>query len=335
MRKMRIRAHKVRIFAAAGVLLAAVLLGGQGDAALRVQAADSSEDEVFGMLDTFSGDKVDVSGDKDGSSEVADKVWITDNMFYDTKNKAYGYYVGNEIVYSNVADGMVVKDKVSVKIPETIKAKLYWEGYEMDFPGGNVSRLGSYTVEVSYNATSIQLFSFMIVGSDTNQMLSYTMPDGFRLTKVKRDGEEIDYTRKFVDMSKEGHYVISYECSKTGVPYTLDVTVDTTPPTVVIEGVDDDGKARGPVAITQKVDKDTMVITKNGEEYKTMLGSVLTQNGRYVVTITDPAGNSTEYRFTILIYLDKNAWIFSGVFLLVVIVVIGLFVYFRKHLRVR
>jgi len=303
---------------------------------LRAQAAESNGDEVFGRLDTFTGERISESGTGEaGENAISEKIWLSDNMFYDPTNKAYGYYAGDEIVYANVADGQVVKGKVSVKIPETVTAKLYWQGRAMNFPGGNVSQLGSYTVEVSDNTTTTQLFSFTIVGNKTNQLLNYSMPEGFRITKATLDGTEIDYTRKFVDMSKEGHYIISYECPKASVPYTLDVTVDTTPPTVVLEGVDEDGKARGPVAITQVVSEDTLVITRNGEEYKNYLASVLTQNGRYVVTVTDPAGNSTEYRFTILIYLDRNAWIFGGLFLLVVAVVAGLFVYFKKNLRVR
>lgn len=326
------------VLAALGMLPgggAGMQLFGQGGTVLHVQAAEASSDETFGKLDTFTGERISGEQSDSQTTQISEKIWITDNMFYEPEKKAYGYYAGEEIVYANVADGMIVKGKVSVKVPEAVKAKLYWEGRSMDFTGGNISRLGSYTVEVTVDATTIQLFSFTIVNSDTNVVLNYNMPEGFRITKATLDGAEIDYTRKFVDMSKEGHYIISYECSKAGVPYTLDVTVDMTPPTVVIEGVDEDGKARGPVAVTHKLEKDTMVITRNGEEYKTMLGSVLTQSGRYVVTVTDPAGNSTEYHFTIMVYLDKSAWIFSALFLVVVIIVTGLFFYFKKNLRVR
>lgn len=345
-RKARFITRGIRIAAAAWIVLAAagflpcgrmaVLFGEHGGVVLRAQAAEVSDGEVFGRLDTFTGEKI--SEDPQGgssSAKITESVWITDNMFYDPEKKAFGYYAGEDIVYANVADGMIVKGKVSIKIPDTVTAKLYWEGHAMDFPGGNISHLGSYTVEVTDNTTTTRLFSFMIVDSRTNQVLNFNVPEGFRITRATLEGEEIDFTRKFVDMSKEGHYVIAYECSKAGVSSILDVTVDVTPPTVVLEGVDEDGKARGPVAITHVVSEDTLLITRNGDEYKNMFSNVLTQSGRYVVTVTDPAGNSTQYRFTIMIYLDKNAWIFSGLFLLVVIVVVSLFVYFRKNLRVR
>ena len=292
--------------------------------------------ETFGRLDSFTGELMDEGEEGSTSGKNNSTITqITDNMYYDAEKGAYVYGIGDEEVYATVADGMIVRDKVSVKIPEAVTAKLYWNGYSADFPGGSLSQLGSYTVEATYNGETKQLFSFTIVNSETNQVLNYTMPEGFRIKKATLEGSEVPYTRKFVDMAKEGHYFINYECAKAGLSYTLDVIVDTTPPTIVLDGVDEDGKARGPVAITQKVDKDDLTVTRNGEEYKTMLSKVLTQNGRYVVTVTDKAGNSTEYRFVIMVYLDKNAKIFGLLFLVVVVVVIGVFVYYKKHLRVR
>ena len=323
MRKKELK-RGIRVMLAAGALLAVI-----GCFPCKAQA---EENEVFGQLDSFTGELLDENGK---TTSQAVKTWITGTMYYDSEKKAYGYYAGDEDVYATVADGMIVKGKVSITIPDHVTSKLYWEGYSGDFPGGSVSVPGSYTVEITNGGVTTQLFSFMIANSETNSVLSYTMPEGFRIARASMDGSEISYTRNFVDMAKEGHYVISYECAKTGIPYTLDVTVDTTAPTVVLEGLDEDGKARGPVAITQVDEKDTLTVTRNGDEYSTMMSKVLTQSGRYVVTITDNAGNSTEYPFTIMIYLDKNAWIFSLLFLLVVITVASLFVYFKKHLRVR
>lgn len=324
MSKLKAGRRGLRATLAAGALIATL-----GLTPCKAQAEDK---EVYGQLDSFTGELLNSDGK---NATQAARTWITNIMYYDSEKKAYGYYAGDEDVYATVADGMIVKGKVSITIPSHVTSKIYWEGYSGDFPGGSVSVPGSYTVEITNGGVTTQLFSFMIVNSETNRVLSYTMPDGFRITKATMDGTEVSYTRNFVDMAKEGHYLVSYECAKTGIPYTLDVTVDTTPPTVVLEGIDDDGKARGPVAITNVNEKDTLTVTKNGNEYNTMMSKVLTQSGRYVVTITDKAGNSTEYQFTIMIYLDKNAWIFTILFLLVVSAVTILFVYFKKHLRVR
>ena len=161
------------------------------------------------------------------------------------------------------------------------------------------------------------------------------MPEGFRITDVKRDGENVNWSRTYVDTSAEGRYLITYECPKTSVSYTLDVTVDTTPPELVLLGVDESGRARGPVSIEGKGERDTLTVTKNGEPMSMLLSYTLTQSGRYVATITDEAGNSNAYSFAIMVYLDKNSRIFVVMFLAAVAAVAGIFFYHRKHLRVR
>lgn len=301
---------------------------------LHAQAAQ----DTFGELDPFTGEMIVPDGTDANSGTgqaVSNRVWVTDNMYYDREKKLFGYYAGDEDVYATVADGMIVRGTVNIQIPENLGTTLYWDGYSAAFTGGELETPGSYTLEISDNGKTTQLFSFTIVKGITNQVLNYTMPSGFRLTNATRDGEATGWTRNYIDMSEEGRYIVSYECSKTGVPYTLDLTVDTTPPALVLEGVDEDGKARGPVAITGKAETDTLVVTKDGKEYSTMMSRVLTQTGRYVATVTDPAGNSTVYPFTIMLYLDRNGAIFGILFLVVVITVVALFVYYKKHLRVR
>ena len=326
------RGRRLRRLFAAGIVLTAfgvIPCGGklENPFVMRAQA------DTLVELDSFTGEALQT---EDGTGEaVLGRVWITNTMYYDTKQKLYGYYAGDEDVYANVADGMIVRGTVSIQIPDYLTATLYLDGYSVAFTGGELETPGSYTLEITDNGQTTQLFSFTIINGVTNQVLSYSMPEGFRITDAKRDGEAISWTRNFVDMATEGRYIISYECSKAMAPYTLDVTVDTTPPTLVIEGLDEKGRARGPVAISGKADSDTLVVLKDGEEYSTALSRVLTQTGKYVATVTDPAGNATSYSFTILLYLDRNGAIFGILFLAVVIAVVALFIYYKKHLRVR
>ena len=298
---------------------------------LRVQASET----VFGQLDSFTGEMIE---EQDGSSDTqpaSTRIKITDKMYYDTEKEMYGYYAGDEDVYATVADGMIVKNEVTITIPEQVSSTIYWEGRSSEFSGGTLANPGSYTVEIAGNGTTTQLFSFMIVKSTTNQVPGYTMPEGFRITGAVLEGVEVPWTMNFVEMTTEGHYVVDYECSRAGIPYKLDVIVDTTPPVLVFDGVDESGRARGPVAISDIGPEDTLTVTRNGEEVSMLLSHVLTASGRYVVTVTDSAGNSNSYPITIMLYFDKNARIFSILFLVVVIAIVSMFMYFKKHLRVR
>ena len=335
----------LRIAAAAGIATFALgilplgpadgLLTKEGGAALRALAAESSSDEVFGRVDTFTGEKISEEQSEGQTSQISQNVWITDNMFYDPEKKAYGYYVGEEIVYANVADGMIVRDKVTVTVPDGVAVAFYRNGEEIEYPTGGISDRGNYTVRMTTGEQARSLFSFTIVGSSTGQILNYSMPDGLRITNVTRDGETVNWSRKFVDMSQEGYYVVEYECPQTQISYTLNVTIDTTPPQLVLEGVDENGKARGPVTIAGKGEYDTVSITKDGEEYKMILSHTLTQSGRYVVTAVDEAGNISTYPFTIMIYLDRNGWIFLLLFLAVILGAVAYVYYHRTHLKIR
>ena len=307
-----------------------VLWCAAGAAGAHVQAQ-----AVYGELDSFTGERMDIVGSGDSARAVTSVTWITDQMYYDTDKKQYGYYAGDEDIYATVADGMVVRSKVEIQIPDSVACVLYRNGHSGEFTGGTIEEPGSYTLGITQDGNTVNLFSWTIVTGMTNEVLNYTMPSGFEITAATRDGEVTDWSLEYVDMSAEGRYIISYECVRTGIPYTLDLTVDRTPPVLAIEGVDEDGKARGPVAVAKTDENDTLTITKDGEEYNTTLTRVLTQSGRYVATVTDIAGNRTEYPFTIMIYLDRNGVIFLILFLLVAAAVGALFVYFKKHQRAR
>jgi formate hydrogenlyase subunit 3/multisubunit Na+/H+ antiporter MnhD subunit len=99
--------------------------------------------------------------------------------------------------------------------------------------------------------------------------------------------------------------------------------------------LDDDGKARGPVNIVNEDPDASVAIAKDGKQYAMVLSYVLTQSGKYVVTVTDKAGNSNEYQFIIMIYLDSYGVILLIIFILIVIAV-GVYIYYtRTHLKTR
>ena len=292
-----------------------------------------ASDVYFGKVDSFTGEREDESESSEAAEETI--IWLTDNGYYDKNQKLYGFTTSEGDVYATVPDGMVTDDNVTVYIPDGMESVIYWDGLSAEFIGGTLSSPGGYTVEVTVEGEQIQLFSFFITGTYTNSVLNYTVPSGFRILSATRDGEVIDFTRYYVDMSLEGKYMISYDCPTADLAYSLNVTVDTTPPTLTLIGVDEDGKARGPVTLTDKGENDTLYITRDGEALSMILTYTFTQSGRYEVTVTDPAGNYTVYPFTIMIYLDRNGWIFGAILVAVIASVVAYIIYSRKHLKVR
>ena len=76
-------------------------------------------------------------------------------------------------------------------------------------------------------------------------------------------------------------------------------------------------------------------IARDGKEFPMVVSYVLTQSGKYVVTVTDKAGNSSEYQFIIMIYLDSYGVILL-IILILIIIAVGVYIYYtRTHLKTR
>ena len=305
-------------------------------AALLVQKTgrEAFADDYYGRLDPFTGERVNEDG-TDAGDEDQTMIWLSDRMYYDLERRMYGFPMDRGVVYSNVADGMITRENVTLSIPDGMGTVILQDGAAIEYTGQELRNNGNYVVQIQENGQTATVLTFTITGARNGRILNYSMPDGFRIVSASKDGEIIGYSRKFVDMSVEGSYTVSYECPLTQMSYTLYLTVDTTPPVLTLEGVGEDGKARGPVTISGKGEYDTLNITKDGEPYSMIMSYTLTQSGRYVVTVSDEAGNVNTYQFTIMIYLDRNGWIFTAIFVLLIIGIVVYVHYHRTHLKVR
>jgi hypothetical protein len=298
--------------------------------ALSVRA---DEDEV--RLDPFTGLPVDQSADIAYDDANQSRKEITDGIYYDYMYGSFVYPIGNgtKEVTSNVADGMVVSEPVIINVPSELLATLYVDGNETTFDG-TVKSAGEYTLMVAVDGHQKTVMSFTIVSSATGRIEGYNIPNGFHVKSATCDGQEVQWTNRYVPMSLEGLYSIEYACDRTDINYFLNVRIDHTPPQVTMEGVREDGKARGPVTITGLTESDRVAIIKDGEEFKT-ISNKLTQSGKYRVIVTDNADNRVTYDFTIMIYLDVNGIVFFIIIAAVIGAVVAYIMIQRKNLKVR
>lgn len=288
-----------------------------------------------GQLDPFTGEPImDTTGINEVST-LSNRKMITENMYYDFSMGQFAYPVDNGLsdVYSNAADGMILTEPVQVSIPEGVTIMVYRDGNLQDTTTEYRTK-GGYTVRAVAGNVEKELFSFMIVGSKTGAVSGYHLPSYFRIDSVTLDGQEIPHTRNYVEMVNEGSYNISYRCERTDIRYSLNVSVDHTPPQVVFYGIGDDGKARGPVSWDGLETGDTVKVYKDGGEFL-YENDRLTQSGRYEVIVTDDAGNTVDQVFTILIYLDRNGFALVGILALVIGGLVGYLIWHRKHMKVR
>ena len=263
-------------------------------------------------------------------------VHIYGNTYYDATEKAFLYYVNAtaaQAVRSNVTDGMITDQTVTVKADAGVAMAVYMNGKRLEgVSGGTFRTPGEYVVMYLGGAIAERVLTFTIVPQLCNSVSSYTLPKGFEMLEATLDDVPVLFENNFIKFSGEGQYMIRYRCVKTEVVYQLQMKTDFTGPTLALKEVTN-GTARGPVDISDAKYATVVNIYHNGEKINRK--DVLTESGEYHIELADAAGNKTTYTFTILVYFDGNSWLF---FLLVLGSCVGVMIYLlhsRKHLRVR
>ena len=272
-----------------------------------------------------------------GEGQDVTMVLLNDSMYYDRERLCFVYPLGAGIaeVYANVADGMIVNGPVSVSASDGTAVQVYRNGAQLnDAEGTGLTSPGKYNVSAKSGDATVQVMTFTIVGERTNMAGGYTMPDGFYITDATLEGEETDFERTYIPMAQEGQYHIAYSCPAVGLDYTLDVLMDRTPPQLAFNAnADKQGRSRSAVTVGGFEPGDSVTLTLNGERVPFPDDGVLRSSGNYALEVTDAAGNSATYQFTILMYFDNNSLIF---FALVVAAITAMVVYIiikRKNLR--
>ena len=261
---------------------------------------------------------------------------IAGDTYYDSVESVFLYYVKEDIaqaVRCSVADGMITEKAVSIKADAGVDLEVYLNGERLEsISGGSFQAPGEYVVVYMGGTVPEQLFSFTIVPEFCNYVTGYTLPTGFEILEASLNKEPVAFDKGHIKLTDEGKYNIQYRCIKTDISYQLQLQTDFTGPVLSLEEVKD-GKARGPVDISEARNAAYVNIYHNGERISRK--DILTESGEYVIELADEAGNKTTYSFTILIYFDGNSWLF---FMLVIFSCLGVMIYLlraRKHLRVR
>ena len=300
-------------------------------------ADEGDNTDYTGYLDPATNEPISDSEAGSGNGRDA----LSSTMYYDRETKDFVYTVSGTLteVHSNAADGMILNTPVYLDGADGGSVTVYQNGNEY---GGNFSGInepGEYVVTMQQNGSKQRLFIFTIVGSATGLVHNYTVPDGFYLTKVTRDGENIFVDRYTADMEEEGDYVIEYECSANNSIYTLKTTIDRTPPQPVFSGnADSKGRIHSAVKISGLESSDTLVVYRNGGRAtvnKNSDGSyTIPDTGTYYIQVYDEAGNVAEYNFSISMYLNASAFVFVVLLVLVIAAVVGFIIYKRRHLKI-
>ncbi len=261
-------------------------------------------------------------------------VYMDFNCDYSRSDRLYIYTtstMADSQIKSTAFNGMITTDKVAIQAGQYSNIIVYRDGKEIspdEIAKGQLSAVGNYKVF----SGSDEVFHFTIIGSVTGLITVYDMPQGFTVKSVRVGEKSAQYSKYRVEFLEEGDYEVKYNCTTNGASYTLKTKIDFTAPEINLVGVVN-GEARGPVDIEGIEDGASLIIKFNDEVINTK--THLTSSGDYQVFVTDKAGNTNRYVFTIRFYFNMSAWAAIALIVAAVGGLLGYIFYSRKHLRIR
>ena len=131
----------------------------------------------------------------------------------------------------------------------------------------------------------------------TNKEVTFSWEDEAKVT-VTKDGEVIEYNSGD-KLTADGEYTIVFE-NFDGAKSTYEFVIDTQPVAIAAEGHKANLPVNNPVTVNIAEEDATAVLIKDGKEVGAYVsGTPVTDEGNYVVRVTDAAQNVSEIAFEI------------------------------------
>ncbi len=336
----------------ASLLLAAALLPALSLPALAApeDGAELPEPETPVVSDaadvTYSGPLDPLTGLPAGSrltGDDPDYVTLREGAYgYDLAQKHYVNEVGARSFTSSIPNGAILNagaQKVSFTIPGGLSAVLYRNGDALSGADlTDITEAGSYLLDVrESNSSESVSFSFRLLGELAGGMSEFALPSGFAFTYVRLNGEELtpEYNN-YTQLLEDGDYEICWSCPAIDRRYTVEFTLDTVAPTLLLPEVVN-GEAHSAVTLTD-LEQDAYILLTDQKSGKTTTilyaDTEIDEAGTYHLAVYDRAGNHTDYDFTIHVYLNISALTAIALVAAGIMSLCAYSRYIRKHPRV-
>ena len=205
----------------------------------------------------------------------------------------------------NVADGGISNNPVTINSNEKASVTVTKDGQAYSYNlGDEITEEGKYKALITDAYGNTKEVSFEIVSSQARTSIDYDLGDDVTITKVTKDGVEIDYDSNHIAFIEDGEYVVYY--TQNGTEYSFTLRLDTTAPELVITGVSDGGKVDGTVVLSDMSEEGSVQVYKDGSLIDYKLGDEIKEYGSYKVVATDKLGNTRTYSFTLA--FQMNGW---------------------------
>ena len=299
--------------------------------------ADGSNIDYSGELDPQTNQPVTPENPNGNSHSNTSRVMLSSSMYYDWSTHDFVYPVSNTLneIHCSAADGMILNKPVTLSTGADTSIVVYLNGSEYTGSLSTINQVGEYVVSSKQAGDTVRVLSFILVGTTTNAVSIFSPPDGFYLTAATRDGESIYFDRYNVRMDQEGLYHIEYECIATDVVYTLETTIDRTPPSLTFEETfNEDLQVRSALHFSGLEKGDSVLLYRSGVQVKPELSGngkgAIYDSGVYEMYVFDAAGNKAEYHFSILMYFTVSSLVFIA-FAVLILIGTGIYILVKRR----
>ena len=247
----------------------------------------------------------------------------------------FEFEIDKEISYDiNVYSGGISNGDVRLIAYENLKIVMYKDGKPIDYSFEQIlNDEGEYSytiIDELQNRTS----SFFTIITKRKQNLNHILQEDISVKSVLKDDENYEYQvlENNLYLYDEGHYLVNILDERTGKEYSFEITLDTTPPTLELVGVENGGTTKKVVVMKNVSEQPyTIYITVDGAPFDYKIGEEIEKCGRFIVVLTDEAGNSTTYTFERLYSLNgPSIAVLAGLGALVVLLIV-LLIKSRHH----
>lgn len=240
---------------------------------------------------------------------------------------------------ATIGNGVISNKDVIISSSEKVNLIVTRNGTEYGYEiGSPLKEEGLYKLTAYDLYGNEKTLSFQIIKS-TKTALDYTLGNNVKIKSIMLDGEAVQEDGNRLNFTVDGTYVVV--CEADGKEYSFELALDTTAPTINLNGISNGGKGNVTVTITDLSEEGTIEVYKDGERIEYNLGDELKEYGSYEVRVRDELGNEQTYKFVLKYQMNGGAiaLIVIGILIAVGIVVAIIFgkkaVYKKKFKNVQ
>lgn len=190
-----------------------------------------------------------------------------------------------------------LSNSVTITANEEVTLVLTRDGEVVEYkPGDAITQPAAYTLTITDVLGNKAEMSFTIV-EPLVQKFEHNFDEVSGFEKALVNGEEKRLNYGTLELFEDGTYEVGIVVG--GKTYTFTVTVDGTAPTIKLDGVENGGRTKRGVVLSEPSETTEVKVYRGEEEIEYKLGETISEEGEYRVTVTDECGNATVYTFTI------------------------------------